>query len=174
MMPMTTKGRRIVLGHVHDVRQTVSLSLADPLSVFRIVDALDPPSREVDFDQLVAAAVERVRRRFSSRGRNQGNKYARVAYAWLKHRKWQAVSIPRRTFFHALKKVKDFFYAKKIRVKCAFSSVSPRTMLHSERDFCAVSGNHAWCTVKTKRIHMKTHNPDLRGTIKFPPRPQST
>lgn len=173
-MPMTTKGRRIVLGHVHDVRQTVSLSLADPLSVFRIVDALDPPSREVDFDQLVAAAVERVRRRFSSRGRNQGNKYARVAYAWLKHRKWQAVSIPRRTFFHDLKKVKDFFYAPKIRVKCAFSSVSPRTMLHSERNFCAVSGNHAWCTVKTKRIHMKTHNPDLRGTIKFPPRPQST
>jgi len=94
MMPMTTKGRRIVLGHVHDVRQTVSLSLADPLSVFRIVDALDPPSREVDFDQLVAAAVERVRRRFSSRGHNQGNKYARVAYAWWKHRKWQAVSIP--------------------------------------------------------------------------------
>ena len=117
---MTTKGRRIVLGHVHDVRQTVSLSLADPLSVFRIVDALDPPSREVDFDQLVAAAVERVRRRFSSRGRNQGNKYARVAYAWLKHRKWQAVSIPRRTFFHALKKVKDFFYAQKIRVKRTF------------------------------------------------------
>ena len=173
-MPMTTKGRRIVLGHVHDVRQTVSLSLADPLSVFRIVDALDPPSCEVDFDQLVAAAVERVRRRFSFRGRNQGNKYARVAYAWLKHRKWQAVSIPRRTFFHSLKKVKDFFYAQKIRVKCAFSSVSPRTMLHSERNFCAVSGNHAWCTVKTKRIHMKTHNPDLRGTIKFPPQPQST
>lgn len=171
---MTTKGRRIVLGHVHDVRQTVSLSLADPLSVFRIVDALDPPSREVDFDQLVAAAAERVRRRFSSRGRNQGNKYARVAYAWLKHRKWQAVNIPRRTFFHALKKVKDFFYAPKIRVKCAFSSVSPAVMLHAERNFCAVSGNHAWCTVKTKRIHMKTHNPDLRGTIKFPPQPQST
>ena len=77
-MPMNNKGRRIVLGHVHDVRQTASLLLTDPLSVFRIVDALDPPSREVDFDQLVAAAVERVRRRFSSRGRNQGNKYARV------------------------------------------------------------------------------------------------
>ena len=85
------------------------------------------------------------RRRFSSRGRNQGNKYARVAYAWLKHRKWQAVCIPRRTFFHALKKVKDFFYTPKIRVKCAFSSVSPAVMLHSERNFCAVSGNHAWC-----------------------------
>jgi hypothetical protein len=86
MMPMNNKGRRIVLGHVHDVRQTASLLAADPLSVFRILDALDPPSREVDFDQLVAAAVERVRRRFSSRGRNQGNKYARVAYAWLKHK----------------------------------------------------------------------------------------
>ena len=79
MMPMNNKGWRIVLGLIHDVRQTASLSLADPLSVFRIVDALDPPSREVDFDQLVAAAVERVRRRFSSRDRNQGNKYARVA-----------------------------------------------------------------------------------------------
>jgi hypothetical protein len=174
MAPLRDGGRRIILGHAHDVRETASLWAADPLSVFRIVDALDPPSREVDFDQLVAAAVERVRRRFSSRGRNQGNKYARVAYAWLKHRKWQAVGIPRRTFFHALKKVKDFFYAQKIRVKCAFSSVSPAVMLHSERNFCAVSGNHAWCTVKTKRIHMKTHNPDLRGTVKFPPRPHST
>ena len=115
---MNNKDRCIVLGHIYDVRQTASLLAADPLSVFRIVDALDPPSREVDFDQLVAAAVERVRRRFSSRSRNQGNKYARVAYAWLKHRKWQAVGIPRRTFFHALKKVKDFFYAQKTRVKC--------------------------------------------------------
>ena len=78
MAPLRDGGRRIILGHAHDVRETASLLAADPLSVFRIVDALDPPSREVDFDQFVAAAVERVRRRFSSRGRNQGNKYARV------------------------------------------------------------------------------------------------
>ena len=58
MMPMNNKGRRIVLGHIHDVRQTASLLAADPLSVFRIVDALDPPSREVDFDQLAAAAFK--------------------------------------------------------------------------------------------------------------------
>ena len=129
MAPLRDGGRRIILDHAHDVRETSSLLATDPLSVFRIVDALDPPSREVDFDQLVAAAVERVRRRFSSRGRNQGNKYARVAYAWLKHRKWQAVSIPRRTFFHALKKVKDFFYAPKIRVKCAFLGMLPIHMV---------------------------------------------
>ena len=117
-MPMTTKGRRIVLGHVHDVRQTASLFAADPLSVIRIINALDSPSRECGFDRLVAAAIERVRRHFSSRSHSRGNKYARVAYAWLKQRNWRLLGIPRRTFFHALKKVKDFFYAQKIRVKC--------------------------------------------------------
>jgi len=60
-------GRRIVLGHVHDARESASLLMADPFGVHRIVDALDPPSRDVNLDHLVAASVERVRRRFSSR-----------------------------------------------------------------------------------------------------------
>ena len=144
-------GRRIVLGHAYDVRQTASLFAADPLSVIRIINALDSPSRECGFDRLVAAAIERVRRHFSSRSHSRGNKYARVAYAWLKQRNWRLLGIPRRTFFHALRKIKDFFEALKTRVKSTFSSSSPSAMLHSNRDFRAVSEDCARCAVETKK-----------------------
>ena len=61
---------------------------------------------EVEFKRMVNAAVERVRRRF-------GNKYAKVARAYFKRKPWQETGLPRRTFYHALKKVKDFFHTCK-------------------------------------------------------------
>ena len=61
---------------------------------------------ELEFKRMVNAAVERVRRRF-------GNKYAKVARAYFKRKPWQKTGLPRRTFYHALKKVKDFFHACK-------------------------------------------------------------
>jgi len=61
---------------------------------------------EMEFKRMVNAAVERVRRRF-------GNKYAKVARAYFNRKPWQKTGLPRRTFYHALKKVKDFFHACK-------------------------------------------------------------
>lgn len=61
---------------------------------------------ELEFKRMVNAAVERVRRRF-------GNKYAKVARAYFNRKPWQKTGLPRRTFYHALKKVKDFFHACK-------------------------------------------------------------
>ena len=39
--------------------------------------------------------------------------YARVAYAYFKRRGWRKTGLPESSFFHALKKVKDFFEADK-------------------------------------------------------------
>ena len=69
--------------------------------------------RSGDYERMVAAAVERVRRHFGRRNGARGNKYARVAYAYFKRRGWRKTGLPRRTFFHALKKVRDFFHACK-------------------------------------------------------------
>ena len=55
---------------------------------------------------MARAAVERVRRQF-------GNRYARIASAYFRRKRWEAAKVPRRTFFHALKKVKDFLQADK-------------------------------------------------------------
>ena len=59
-----------------------------------------------DRERLVKSAVERVRRHFGRRNRGRGNKYAKVAYAYFKRRGWRKTGLPRRTFFHALKKVR--------------------------------------------------------------------
>ena len=69
--------------------------------------------RSGDYERMAAAAVERVRRHFGRSDKAQGNKYAKVAYAYFKRRGWHKTGLPRRTFFHALKKVRDFFHACK-------------------------------------------------------------
>ena len=69
--------------------------------------------RSGDYERMVAAAVERVRRHFGRRSKTMGNKYSRVARAYFHHRKWKGLGIPRRSFSHALKKVKDFLRACK-------------------------------------------------------------
>ena len=69
--------------------------------------------RSGDYERMVAAAVERVRRHFGRRSKTMGDKYSRVARAYFHHRKWKELGIPRRSFSHALKKVKDFLRACK-------------------------------------------------------------
>ena len=99
---------RIVLGHRADVAET-----AARLSVSVWANA----ARTFDRERLVRSAVERVRRHFGKRSKTMGNKYSRVARAYFHHRKWKKSGIPRRSFSHALKKVKVFLDACKQRAK---------------------------------------------------------
>ena len=99
---------RIVLGHRADVAETAARLSA---SVW------DGATRTFDRERLVRSAVERVRRHFGKRSKTMGDKYSRVARAYFHHRKWNCVGIPRRSFSHALKKVKDFLYTCKQRTK---------------------------------------------------------
>ena len=52
-------------------------------------------------------------RHFGRRDKALGNKYAKVAYAYFKRRSWRKTGLSESSFFHALKKVKDFFEADK-------------------------------------------------------------
>ena len=99
---------RIVLGHSADVAET-----AARLSVPVWANA----ARSFDRERLVKNAVERVRRHFGRKNKARGDRYAKVAYAYFQHRCWHNTGLPRRTFFHALKKVKDFLYACKQRAE---------------------------------------------------------
>ena len=112
---------RIVLGRRADVAETAAL---------RSSSAWDGTARTFDRERLVRSAVERVRRHFGRRNRARGNKYARVAYAYFKRRGWRKTGLPRRTFFHALKKVKVFLYACKQRAKPVSAWCRGRKPLH--------------------------------------------
>ena len=91
---------RIVLGRRADVAETAAL---------RSSSVWDGAARAFDRERLVESAVERVRRHFGRRNRGRGNKYAKVAYAYFKRCGWRKTGLPRRTFFHALKKSEPNF-----------------------------------------------------------------
>ena len=95
---------RIVLGRRADVAESAARLSA---SVWANT------ARTFDRERLVKNAVERVRRHFGRRDKALGNKYAKVAYAYFKRRSWRKTGLPESSFFHALKKVKDFFEADK-------------------------------------------------------------
>ena len=102
---------RMTLGRDADAAETAALTLADPRATERIFDALDwehderyDREMEVAEKSRVKTAVQRVRRAL-------GDGCANVAYAYFNHKTWREVGIPRRTFFHRLKKVKIFFHA---------------------------------------------------------------
>ena len=99
---------RIVLGHRADVAETAAL---------RSSSVWDGAMRTFDRERLVRSAVERVRRHFGRRSKAMGDKYSRVARAYFHHRNWKELGIPRRSFSHALKKVRDFLDACKQRTK---------------------------------------------------------
>ena len=95
---------RIVLGRRADVAETAA----------RVsVSAWSRAARTFDRERLAKNAVERVRRHFGRKSKARGNKYARVAYAYFQHRSWYETGLSKSSFFHALKKVKDFFEADK-------------------------------------------------------------
>ena len=112
---------RIVLGHRADVAETAARLSA---SVW------DGATRTFDRERLVRSAVERVRRHFGRRDKAKGNKYAKVAYAYFKRRGWHKTGLPRRTFFHTLKKVRKFFHACKQRAKPMSALCRGRKTLH--------------------------------------------
>ena len=124
--------RRMTLGFSADAAETAGLTMVDPSSTRRIYSGLDDkpqPSRKPGHrskKQMVKAAVERVRRKF----RRKGNKYARVAYAILMHRPWVKTGIPKRTFFHAKKKVEDFLEACKHEVESMAGQSRREKQLH--------------------------------------------
>ena len=102
---------RMTLGRDADVAESAALTLADPNEESRMLDALDREhveqcewEMEAMEKSRIKAAVQRVRRAL-------GNGCANVAYAYFNHKTWKEVGIPRRTFFHRLKKVKIFFHA---------------------------------------------------------------
>ena len=104
---------RMTLGRDADVAESAALTLADPNAESRMLDALDREhieqcEREMEAVEksCIKAAVQRVRREL-------GDGCANVAYAYFNHKTWKEVGIPRRTFFHRLKKVKIFFHAGK-------------------------------------------------------------
>ena len=104
---------RIVLGRRADVAET-----AARLSVSVWANT----AQTFDRESLVKNAVERVRRHFGRKNKAMGDRYSRVARAYFHHRKWNEVGIPRRSFSHALKKVKDFLYACKQRAESTSES----------------------------------------------------
>ena len=92
---------RMVLGRYQDAR----------LGAERLVGVISSSSsasaREaVEFKRLVNAFVARVRRRF-------GDKYAKIALAYIRGRHWSKTGIPKPTFYYALKKIEKTFYAHK-------------------------------------------------------------
>ena len=95
---------RMVLGRYADVRETAERL---PATVWI------GTCQAFDRARLVCTAVERVRRHFGRKSKARGNKYARVAYAYFQHRSWYETGLSKSSFFHALKKVKDFFEADK-------------------------------------------------------------
>jgi len=102
---------RMTLGRDADVAESAALTLADENAERRMLDALDREhveqcEREMEAVEksCIKAAVQRVRRAL-------GDGCANVAYAYFNHKTWKEVGIPRRTFFHRLKKVKIFFHA---------------------------------------------------------------
>ena len=94
---------RMVLGRYQDAKLGAERLL---VRVGSSSSRAECSTSELEFKRMVNAAVERVRRRF-------GNKYAKVARAYFKRKPWQETGLPRRTFYHALKKVKDFFHTCK-------------------------------------------------------------
>ena len=102
---------RMTLGRDADVAETAALTMADPNAERRMLDALDmahveqcEQAMEEAEKAFIKAAVQRVRRAL-------GDGCANVAYAYFNHKTWKETGIPRRTFFHRLKKVKIFFQA---------------------------------------------------------------
>ena len=96
---------RIVLGRYSDAAEGAARLSASTRS---------GTDRTNDSARLIKDAVERVRRHFGRGSRMRGNKYARVAYAYFRRRSWYKTGLSKSSFFHALKKVKDFFEADNI------------------------------------------------------------
>ena len=93
---------RIVLGKYKDAAEGAALT--------RVATRSTQSNDGKDLKLIEEALVARVRRHL-------GNKCAKVFLAYLHGRSWRKTGIPKRTFYYALKKVKDFFGAHEYWVK---------------------------------------------------------
>ena len=100
---------RKTMGFTADAAESAALTVADPRATERIIEACDyNPENELTADICLNdemrrnAAVHRVRRAL---GNNCGN----VIHAYLNHKNWEDLKMPRTTFLYALKKLKIFF-----------------------------------------------------------------
>ena len=106
---------RMTRGFGIDTAESAALTVADPRATERIIEALDY-EEEADISlsknlslsdvQCRLAAVQRVRRAL-------GDKCANVIHAYLNHKNWENMNIPRSTFLYALKKVEIYFHPDK-------------------------------------------------------------
>ena len=98
---------RMVLGRYQDARLGAERLVGVISSSSSASASGSGSSREaVEFKRLVNAFVARVRRRF-------GDKYAKVALAYIHGRHWSKTGIHKSTFYYALKKIEKTFYAHK-------------------------------------------------------------
>ena len=106
---------RTTLGHCADTAETAALTMADERATERIIEALEYEEEYntsplkvlcLSYERCKHAAIERVRRAL-------GNKCAEVTRAYLNHKDWKEIGIPRTTFQHALKKLKIIFQPNK-------------------------------------------------------------
>lgn len=101
---------RTTLGFAADAAETCALTMADPNATERIFAACDERALKRAREQAIYALSARVRRRF-------GDKYARIARAYLNGKTLERKSIPHRTFLYAVKKIKILWSADKQRVR---------------------------------------------------------
>ena len=106
---------RMTLGHIADVAESAALTMADGRATERIVEACDyaetsnaSPASDISLldERCKQAAVQRVRRAL-------GDKCANVIHAYLNHKNWKDMRIPRSSFLYALKKVENYFQPDK-------------------------------------------------------------
>ena len=98
---------RMVLGRYQDARLGAERLVGVISSSSSASASGSGSSREaVEFKRLVNAFVARVRRRF-------GDKYAKIALAYIRGRHWSKTGIPKPTFYYALKKIEKTYYAHK-------------------------------------------------------------
>ena len=106
---------RTTLGHCADTAETAALTIADSRATERIIEACDyaetsnaSPASDISLldEQCKQAAVQRVRRAL-------GDKCANVIHAYLNHKNWKDMRIPRSSFLYALKKVENYFQPDK-------------------------------------------------------------
>ena len=101
---------RMVLGRYQDARLGAEnlLGAADAAGerLFNHVETCRTGRENGEYKRMVNAFVARVRRRF-------GDKYAKVALAYIHGRHWSKTGIPRPTFYYALKKIEKSFGADK-------------------------------------------------------------
>ena len=106
---------RMTRGFGIDAAETAALTVADLRATERIVEACDcaetanaSPSSDIAIsnERCKQAAVQRVRRAL-------GDKCANVIHAYLNHKNWKDMRIPRSSFLYALKKVENYFQPDK-------------------------------------------------------------